>query len=125
MWQYREMESNCASAPAAREPENIEAARERETNASHPLTAQKARKWRETNVTSSRETESMGAREINVLEKETDAVRRDGEPDQCGQEAAKEGGGCQQTSGGCGGATPFTCKRGNWTRATIDHGPRT
>jgi hypothetical protein len=77
------MESSCASAPLAREPENIEAAgkaRERETNASDPLTVTKARKGRETNVPCPRETESMGAREINVPEKETAAVRRDGEP---------------------------------------------
>ncbi len=81
--QYREMESSCASAPPARELENIEAAgkvRERETNASDPLTAPKARKGRETNVPCPRETESMGAWEINVPEKETAAVGRDGEP---------------------------------------------
>jgi hypothetical protein len=81
--QYREMESSCASAPPAREPENIEAAgkaRERETNASDLLMVPKARKGRETNVPCPRETESMGAREINVPEKETAAVRRDGEP---------------------------------------------
>jgi hypothetical protein len=81
--QYREMESSCASAPPAREPENIEAAgkaRERETNASDPLTVPKARKGRETNVPCPREMESMGARETNVPEKETAAVRRDGEP---------------------------------------------
>jgi hypothetical protein len=82
-WQYREMESSCASAPPAREPENIEAARkarEQETNASDPLTAPKARKGRETNVPCPRKTESMGARETKVPEKETAAVRRDGEP---------------------------------------------
>jgi hypothetical protein len=82
-WQYREMESSCASAPPAREPENTEAAgkaRERETNASDPLTGPKARKGRETNVPCPRVTESMGARETNVPKKETAAVRRDGEP---------------------------------------------
>jgi hypothetical protein len=81
--QYREVESNSASARPAREPENIEAAgkaRERETNASDPLMVPKARKGRETNVPCPRETESMGAREINLPEKETAAVRRDGEP---------------------------------------------
>ncbi len=81
--QYRRMESSSASAPPAREPENIEAvgkARERETKASDPLTVPKARKGRETNVPCPRETESMGTREINVPEKETAAVRRDGEP---------------------------------------------
>jgi hypothetical protein len=43
------MESNCASEPPAREPENIKAAgkaRERETNASDPLTAPEARNQR-------------------------------------------------------------------------------
>jgi hypothetical protein len=83
MQQYREMESSCASAPPAREPENIEAAgkaRERETNASDPLAVPKAREGRETNVPCPRETENMGAREINVPEKETAAVRRDDEP---------------------------------------------
>jgi hypothetical protein len=77
------MESSCASAPLARELENMEAARkakERETNASDPLTIPKARKGRETNVPCQRETESMGAQETNVPEKETAAVRRDGEP---------------------------------------------
>ncbi len=81
--QCKEMESSCASAPPAREPENIEAAgkdRERETNVSDPLTVPKARKGRETNVPCPRETESTGPREINVPEKETAAVRRDGEP---------------------------------------------
>jgi hypothetical protein len=80
--QYREMESSCASAPPAREPENIEAAgkaRERESNASDPLTAPKARKGRETNAPCQRETESMGAWETNMPERETAAVRRDGE----------------------------------------------
>ncbi len=77
------MESSCASALPAREPENIEAAgkaRERETNASDPLTVPRARKGRETNAPCPRVTESMGAGEINVPEKETAAVRRDGEP---------------------------------------------
>jgi hypothetical protein len=81
--QYREMESSYASAPRAREPENIEAAgkaRERETNPSDPLTVPKARKGQETNVPCPRETESMGAREINVPEKETAAVRRNSVP---------------------------------------------
>jgi hypothetical protein len=81
--QYREMESSCASAPPAREPENTEdagKARQRETNDSDPLTIPKARKGQETNVPCPRETESMGAREINVPEKETAAVRREGAP---------------------------------------------
>ncbi len=78
-----EMESSCASAPPAREPENIEAAgkaRERETNASVPLTAPEARKGRETNAPCPRETKSMGAWETNMPERETAAMRRDGEP---------------------------------------------
>ena len=81
--QYREMESSCASAPPAREPENIEAAgkaREQDTNASDPLTVPKARKGRETNVPCPRVTESMGARETNVPEERSAALRRDGEP---------------------------------------------
>ncbi len=69
------MESICASAPPAREPENIKAA----GKASDPLTVPKVRKGRETNVPCPRETESMGAREINMPEKETAAMRRDGE----------------------------------------------
>jgi hypothetical protein len=84
--QYREMESSCASALPAREPENVEAAgkaRERETNASDPLTVPKVRQGRETNVPCPRETDSRGAWEINVPEKETAAVRRDKEPLAC------------------------------------------
>ena len=96
--QYREMESSCASAPPAREPENIEAAgkaREQETNASDPLTVPKARKGRETNAPCPRETESMGARETNVPEKETAAVKRDGELTSTVE--AAEGGSCRHT----------------------------
>jgi hypothetical protein len=77
------MESSCASALPAREPENIEAAgkaREQETKASDPLMVQKARKGPKTNLFCPREKESMGAHEINVPEKDTAAVRRDGEP---------------------------------------------
>ncbi len=81
--QYRETESNCASEPPAREPENVKAggkARERETNASDPLTAPEARKGRETNVPCPRETaKSMGAWETNKPERRTAPVRRDGE----------------------------------------------
>ena len=45
-----EMESSCASALPVREPENIEAARKREINASDPLAAPEvAGKW-ETNA---------------------------------------------------------------------------
>ncbi len=83
--QYREMESSCASTPPAREPENIKAAgkaRERETNASNPLTAPEVRKGRETNVPCPREmAKSMGAWETNMPERRTATIhRRDGEP---------------------------------------------
>ncbi len=82
--QYREMESNCANAPPTREPENIEAggkAREWETKTSEPVTALEARKGRETNAPCLREMAmSMGAWETNMPERETAAVRRDGEP---------------------------------------------
>ncbi len=82
--QYRRMESSSASAPPAREPVNIEAARkvaERETNASDPLMAPEARGERETNTPCPRETAmSMGTWETNMPERETAAIRRDGEP---------------------------------------------
>ncbi len=78
------MESSCASALPAREPENIEAAGkagERETNASDPLEAPQAAEGQETNAPCWRETaESMGTWETNMLEKETATARRDGEP---------------------------------------------
>jgi hypothetical protein len=75
-----EMESSCASALPAREPENIEAARERETNASEPLAVPEVAGERETNAPCPMETtESMGARETNVPEERSAAVRRDGE----------------------------------------------
>ena len=55
-------------------------ARERETNASGQLTAPKAAGRQETKEPCPMETaESMGAWDINVPEKETAAVRRDGE----------------------------------------------
>jgi hypothetical protein len=80
--QYRRMESSCASAPLAREPENIEAAgkaRKRETNASDLFKAPQAAEERETNAPCRRKTaENMGARETNVSEKEIAAARRDG-----------------------------------------------
>jgi hypothetical protein len=78
------MESSCASAPPAREPENIKAAgkaRERETYASDPLEAPQAAEGQETNAPCRREmAESRGTRETNVSEKEAAAARRDGEP---------------------------------------------
>jgi hypothetical protein len=74
MRQYREMESSCASALLAREPENIEAvgkAREQETNASDPLTAPEVRKRRETNAPCPRETAmSIGAWETKMPERD-------------------------------------------------------
>jgi hypothetical protein len=81
--QYREMESSSASAPLAREPVNIEAAgriAERETNASDPLMALEVRRERATNEPCPREMSmSKGAWETNMPERETAAVRRDGE----------------------------------------------
>ena len=75
------MERSCADAPPARGPENIEAARERETNASEPLAAPGAAGRRETKEPCPMETaESMGARETNVPEERSAALRRDGEP---------------------------------------------
>jgi hypothetical protein len=81
--QYREMENSRARAPPAREPVNIEAAgrvAERETNASDQLMALEARREQETNAPCPREMSmSKGAWEINMLERETATVRRDGE----------------------------------------------
>jgi hypothetical protein len=77
------MESSSASALLARELENIEAAgrvAERETNASDPLMALEVRRERKTNTTSPREMSvSKGEWETNILERETAAVRRNGE----------------------------------------------
>ncbi len=76
-----EMENSCASALPAREPENIEATRERETNASGPLAVPEVAGEQETNTPCSMETsEGMGARETNVPQERFAAVRRDGEP---------------------------------------------
>jgi hypothetical protein len=75
------MERSCANAPPERGPENIRAARERETNASEPLTAPEAAGRRETKELCPMKTaKSMGARETNVPEERSAAVRRDGEP---------------------------------------------
>ncbi len=56
--------------------------------------------------------ESTGARDINVPEKETAAVRRDG--DERGQEkgADRVRDRRQGTTDGCGGAAALTCERG-------------
>ncbi len=70
--------------PVETEVERVVAAREareRETSASGQLTAPEVAGRRETKEPCPTETaESMGAREINVPEKETAAARRDGEP---------------------------------------------
>ncbi len=82
--QYREMESSSASSLLAREPVKIKAAgrvAERETNATGPLMAPEARGERETKAPCPRKMSmSKGAWETNMLERETAAVRRDGEP---------------------------------------------
>ncbi len=76
-----EMESSCASPLSVRKPENIEAARKRETNASDPLAAPEAAGMRETNAPCPKEVaKSMGARETNVPKERSAAIRRDGEP---------------------------------------------
>jgi hypothetical protein len=76
--QYRE--SSCAGAPLAREPENIEAAGKAKGVASDPFAAPEATKGRETNAPCPRETtKSTGAWKTNMPDKETAAVRRDGE----------------------------------------------
>jgi hypothetical protein len=81
MCRKERMERSCADAPPAREPENIEAAREQETNASEPLAAPEAAGRRETKEPCPMETaKSTGARETNMPEERSAAVRRDGEP---------------------------------------------
>jgi hypothetical protein len=76
-----EMESSCASALPVREPENIEAAREWETNASDPFTAPEVAQRRETNPPCPKGTaKSTGAQETNMPKERSAAVRRDGEP---------------------------------------------
>jgi hypothetical protein len=81
--QYRRMVSSCARAPLAGEPGNIEAAGKagkQETNASDLFKVPQAAEGRETNAPCRREmAENMGARETNMPEEETAAVRRDGE----------------------------------------------
>ena len=68
-------EAEPAKQVAARE------ARERETSASGQLTVPEAAERRETKEPCPMETaESTGARDINVPEKETASMRRDGEP---------------------------------------------
>jgi hypothetical protein len=72
------------NAPPTKGVERVVAAkeaRERETNASGQLAVPEAAGRRETKEPCPMETaESMGAREFNVPEKETAAVRRDSEP---------------------------------------------
>ncbi len=122
-----EMESSCASALPVREPENTEAARERETNASGPLAAPEVAGKRETNAPYPMETaKSMGARETNVQKETFAAVRRDGEPltSAAKKRRQKEAAADEHQAAG-EGAAPFTCERGNRTRATVGHRPRT
>jgi hypothetical protein len=75
------MESSFASALPVREPENIKAARERETNVSDPVTAPKIAGRRETNPPCPLGTaKSTGARQTTVPEERSATVRRDREP---------------------------------------------
>jgi hypothetical protein len=70
--------------------------------------------------------ESMGAREINVPEKETATVRRDGEPlAGAAMKRRQEEAAADRHQAAARGAAPFICKRRYWTRATVGHGPRT
>ncbi|MFN9910066.1 MAG: hypothetical protein ACK56F_28785 [bacterium] len=82
--QYRKMENDSNNILKGEEPKDIVVAgesRERETNAPNQFMAPRAVEERETNVTCQGKTaENTGAREINVPEKETAAVRRDGGP---------------------------------------------
>ncbi len=136
--QYRKLESSCAGALPAREPENIEAAgkaMERETNSSDPLTAPKATKGQETNAPCPREmAKSMGARATNVPEKETATVRRDGEPltsaaqeRQQGETAAAEhqaaGELASPSQGGQGRTSRAQCARTVQQAMGVDAGP--
>ena len=75
------MERSCADASPARELENIEAARERETNTSEPHAVPGAAGRREAKEPCPMEiAKSRGARETNVPEERSTALRRDGEP---------------------------------------------
>ena len=78
------MENDSNNILKGEEPKDIVAAREsreRETNAPNQFRAPRAVEERETNVTCQGKTaENTGARDINVPEKETAAVRRDGGP---------------------------------------------
>jgi hypothetical protein len=84
MQQYGRMEDSSMNASQTKGVERVVAAREtreRETNASGQLTAPEAAGRRETKEPCRMATaKSTGAQEINVPEKETAAVRRDGEP---------------------------------------------
>ncbi len=78
------MENDSTNILKGEEPRDIVAAgenRERETNAPNQFRAPRAVEERETNVTCQGKTaENAGAREINVPEERSAAVRRDGEP---------------------------------------------
>ena len=100
---------------------------ERETNASGQLTVPEAAERRETKEPCPMETaESMGAREINMPEKETAAVRRDGEPlAGAAMRRRQEEAAADRHQAAAGERPPFICERRYWTRATVGHGPRT
>jgi hypothetical protein len=79
--QYRRMESSCASAPLAREPENIRAAGKARSMKPTLLTCSKhLRQLRGGKLSRKEMAENMGTRETNVSEKEIAAARRGGEP---------------------------------------------
>ncbi len=78
------MENDSNNILKGEEPKDIVVAREsgeRETNVPNQFRAPRAVEERETNATCQGKTaENTGAWEINVPEKETAAVRRDGDP---------------------------------------------
>jgi hypothetical protein len=82
--QYGEMESSDASISPAGEAGRVPVAGEageRETNASSQLTAPEATgRWETKEPCPMETTESTGARETNVPEERSAALRRDGEP---------------------------------------------
>jgi len=90
------MERSCADASPARELENIEAARERETNTSEPHEVPGAAGRREAKEPCPMEiAKSRGARETNVPEEVCPREEKRRAASQCGQEVAAERGGHQ------------------------------
>jgi hypothetical protein len=120
-----EKESSCASTLPVRDPENIEAARRRETNASDPLAAPEAAGRRETNAPCPKETaKSTGAWETNVPEERSATVRRDGEPlASAAKKRRQKEAAADRHQAAAGGATP--CMTVDQIRATIGNGPQT